>query len=175
MKIEIESRQFVQSILDAVTPHVFGGADVMITLAAVAACPDGFPKVLVGIASACLEGERAKLMFRSGRCLPMGKHAGQKERAQAEAVKAIEKAPPKKQGRRNGMGKRVANTIAEAGKEGMNTRQLAHALKIDTKQVASAVKNLYAASKIVRKPITHPEQYGPQFTYFAPKAVELAS
>jgi hypothetical protein len=95
-------RKFIQSILDAITPHLFKGNTMVITLKTVMDCPENFSAVLFGIAKACPETEREKLLLRSGRCLPMGRHAGEKEKANAEAKKAqptnvIQMPAPKKQ------------------------------------------------------------------------------
>jgi hypothetical protein len=160
------SRQFVQTVLDVLTPYIFKGNTVMLALEAVVACPDGFPKVLVDIANACPPGERAKLGFRSGQSLPMSRHAGVKERANSAAKKQAPVKHHPKRGQR-GTTLLVSEAIAKAGEAGMTTRQISEALKLNTKQVNSAVTALRGGNCITRKPIVHVEQRGPQFRYFS--------
>ena len=169
------SRQFVQASLDALVPYLFKGADVMITLAAVMAFPEGFPKILVSIASQCPEEERKLLMFRSGSCVPFSRHAGQKQKANEEAKllpsKPAIKVPITPVGHHNGLQKEVLSVLllARTAHTALTATQIAEKLGTRPKLVGLALHRLIASKKhsILRTALRNTGRNGPKFSYAA--------
>ena len=170
-----ESRKAVQAVLDAITPLLFKGADVMIKMNAVDANAALFSgeegKILSSIAAVCPKEERSRLMFRSGACMPFGQHAGQKEKANISAREVPDATAGRKTVERRVYGALTEGTLkvlTKAGKEGVTNQQVAAELHITGAQSSSLLHSLFSSNRAGRDPIENPDKRSPKYRYFVP-------